>query len=679
MKTILIFLVFVYSVSFGQLSRPFYIQIDDSIPNEFKFNVPELSEKLYARIPENTKNGIQEQMSCVFACEAGYQVSRFIYGGNIYYQQNELSDYLNDVLKKVIPDELKNDTSLKVFLHANGSYNAFIFPTGHMFINIGLITEIPDEATLAAIMAHELAHYYLHHALHVYFASETGMMDFGLLGKTDKVLDKYSSKQELSADSLAIRWLRNSDYNIGGMIQCFEIGEMIENNYQNKIEQLLYVKEGDHPSSDIRRGKLLAYYNKFKNDTGAYYLVSEKKFQKFQKDVKPEILHCLLYNFQYTSCIERAFKYHIYEPYNVVYLRYILEAIRRDCYLDATLWNQNFITCNIFENTTMNNTQNRKKMKDNLFVTPNYKLLSIRTEDTEKILAKFYWNGDPKFKTNEEAFNYFYKICQTFNDHESVLTNALSFTQDTIYRNIFLKKYLAFDDAKYKEYAKCLLKDSLLESLQPNKLIVLTDFRAQIRYAKETVSIQSCTYNNNSFFCALIDSVAKKRGVNKCLYLPELKNNNLKDYKLFAELQTFSFMPIISKGAKAEIQILGPEYWDIFKRYGINYLEFLNCKVLEDKKWDKKIATFYEGQNTNFINLASEKYHTCSVENYISQVRMVQNKTSQYAFFNGSRSLNSSGILLDQIIEEILTQLDLKDKGLLKYDNYIKEMKNTRY
>jgi hypothetical protein len=680
MKTFLVLLVFLSgSVSLAQISTPFEISHDDSIPSRYKFDASKLSEQLYAQIPAESKKGIHDQMSHVFSCNVAYNVANYIYSGRIYYHQNELTDYINEVLQKVLPAELKNDTLIKAYLVANGSFNAFMMPTGHMFVNIGLITEIPDEATLAAIMAHEVAHYYLHHSLYRYFASESGMRDFGLLGRSNKVINKYSSRNELSADSLAIHWLKDSDYNIDGIMRCFEITDMVEKNYQNKREEIIKIKDGDHPESEIRLEKLKNYYNKYKTDSGAYFLVSEKKLKKFQNDIKSEVLKCLLNDAQYNSCIERAFKYHLYEPYNVIYLRYLLEAIRRSCYLDATLWSQNFITNSIYENLVVNSVTSRKKMKDDLFVNPRYNLLGITPTDAENIKAKFYWNGEPKFKTNEQAFNYFYKICQSFGDHESVLTNALSFVDDTVYRNKCLKKYITFSDAKYKEYAGYLLKDSLLQSLQPKKMIVLSDFNAQIRYGNETVSVKSCIYDDNNFFKALIDSIAKKRGINKSLNLSELKSYDLKNYNIILELQDFSYYPISSKGNKAEIQLLNPEFWQFFKNNGINKIEFLNCTLLEDKKWDKNMSSFLEGQNADLEKIVTEKYHTCSVQNSISQVRMEKNKTSQYYYYDGSISLSTNDPLQNELISEILTQFSLKDKASVKYDNWIKEMNNTRY
>src|SRR5207249_4773397 len=42
--------------------------------------------------------------------------------------------------------------------------NAFAFPGGFLYVNSGLILAAPDEAELAAVMAHEIAHIAARHA-----------------------------------------------------------------------------------------------------------------------------------------------------------------------------------------------------------------------------------------------------------------------------------------------------------------------------------------------------------------------------------------------------------------------------------------------------------------------------------------------------------------------------------
>ena len=47
---------------------------------------------------------------------------------------------------------------------AQKEINAFALPGGPMFVNIGTITAAKDEAELAGVMSHEMAHVYMQHS-----------------------------------------------------------------------------------------------------------------------------------------------------------------------------------------------------------------------------------------------------------------------------------------------------------------------------------------------------------------------------------------------------------------------------------------------------------------------------------------------------------------------------------
>src|SRR5438094_3455966 len=63
--------------------------------------------------------------------------------------------------------------------------NAFALPGGPMFVNIGTLTAADNEAELAGVMAHEMAHVYMQHS--VKQASKQSMTQ-GLLGVLGSVL-----------------------------------------------------------------------------------------------------------------------------------------------------------------------------------------------------------------------------------------------------------------------------------------------------------------------------------------------------------------------------------------------------------------------------------------------------------------------------------------------------------
>ncbi|MEI6122505.1 MAG: M48 family metallopeptidase [Bacteroidota bacterium] len=630
---------------------------------------------IYAGVPDNLKKGIFEKMSYVFSCQASYEISKIIGSGDIYSNWPGFETYLNEVLQKIMPAELQQDTMIHAYIVQDGSYNAFMTPTGHMFVNIGLFSHIPDEATLAAVFTHELAHYYFKHSLLTYIADQTGKFDLGLLGTPEKVYNHYSIKFELQADSMGMRWLQRTNYKLLGMMNAFEIGERLENNMLSLSETDFKIDENDHPTSGMRYNRLLNYYNKFKDKPGEFFLVSEQKFNKYKEEAKPEILRCLLDNYQYYACIENAFKFHIFDPNNSVYIHYLVDAIRRKCYMDINLWKENFITNRYYDTLLVNNIMTKKKMQRNLFESFNTQILPMSAQDAQNVKAKYYWNGDAKFKTYEEAFEFYFRLSQAFKDHECMLLDALSYSDDKASQNLLLQRYLNYNDIDHREFAETLLKDTLIQKLSTKKLIVLNRFETVVRLGQEDIPVPSFTSETPAYLKSILDSVVSGNANYKPLYLPSLKETNMSDYKLFCALEELSYTIQISKGQRAYAYILNPDYWDLFRKYDVKEIEFLNCFYFDDRKSEKLIDAFKNATDSDFKSIFSSPYNNDYLEVFISSFRVTAEKISKYVYDAGSIKLDGKGTAYEKIIAEIKNQMTKKEKEARQYYNYMSGIK----
>ncbi|MGB0176567.1 MAG: M48 family metallopeptidase, partial [Owenweeksia sp.] len=178
-------------------------QVSSAAP-DLNLDVSVLREHIYAGVPADLKYDRWDRRTYRFADIAANQISDLINSGAIYTDQPWLEAYLNKIMGQVLPPELKNDSIIHAYIIADASYNAFMTPSGSMFVNIGLIAEAPDEASIASVLAHEIAHYYKQHSLNGYVKAESG--DFRSVLFRNNAESRFSIQNEFEADSLAMHW-----------------------------------------------------------------------------------------------------------------------------------------------------------------------------------------------------------------------------------------------------------------------------------------------------------------------------------------------------------------------------------------------------------------------------------------------------------------------------------------
>jgi predicted Zn-dependent protease len=77
-----------------------------------------------------------------------------------------LEDYLADVARRLIPPgTLDAGVTPSIHVLINPSLNAFAYPTGAIYVHSGLLARLENEAQLATVLAHEIAHIVHRHAI----------------------------------------------------------------------------------------------------------------------------------------------------------------------------------------------------------------------------------------------------------------------------------------------------------------------------------------------------------------------------------------------------------------------------------------------------------------------------------------------------------------------------------
>jgi predicted Zn-dependent protease len=156
--------------------------------------------------------------------------------------------------------------------------NAFAIPGGHVFVYTGLILAVRNEAELAGVLAHELAHITKRHGIERLLNGKAADFAAGLILGDSSVVKKVvlglaflkmSRNDEYEADSCSIEYLISSGYNPNGMRDFLK---MLAERSSWRFEPLSTHPEGEkrmEAANDIIRSRATV-------DTSAALLYRER-------------------------------------------------------------------------------------------------------------------------------------------------------------------------------------------------------------------------------------------------------------------------------------------------------------------------------------------------------------------------------------------------------------------
>ena len=201
-----------------------------------------------------------------------------------------ITEYVNRVGQNVV---LNSDAKIPFTIKVIDSdeVNAFALPGGFFFINKGLILAAENEAELAGVMAHEIAHVAARHAMEN--AGKGQFLGYGLLagilltgGIGAMVLQntagiaqalaffKFSRGAEEEADKLGVQYLYAAGYDPTAMSTMFEKLAAKNQKKPGTLSKLF----STHPQSIERRNSSLALVARFPEKEE--YVISTSEFQR---------------------------------------------------------------------------------------------------------------------------------------------------------------------------------------------------------------------------------------------------------------------------------------------------------------------------------------------------------------------------------------------------------------
>jgi predicted Zn-dependent protease len=174
-----------------------------------------------------------------------------------------IAEYVNRVGQNLVRNsDAKVPFTIKVI--DSEEVNAFALPGGFFFVNSGLILKADNEAELAGVMAHEIAHVAARHGTRQATRGEIaqlatiplifmgGWTGYGIRQAASLVLPMsyltFSREFESEADMLGLQYMYKTGYDPGAFVDFFEKIESLEKKKPGTMAKVF----STHPPTDAR-------------------------------------------------------------------------------------------------------------------------------------------------------------------------------------------------------------------------------------------------------------------------------------------------------------------------------------------------------------------------------------------------------------------------------------------
>ncbi len=207
----------------------------------------------------------------------------------------DVSSYVQNIVNQIIASpkvNYRNTFNYQVtIINRNDIVNAFATPGGRIYVYTGLLKFLDNEATLAGVLAHEVAHCERRHATkRLTKAYGVSLLLDVVLGKNPSTLEtiaanllvglaflKNSRDDEYEADEYAYQYLKTTVWYPGSLIFFFDKVK------QNEGSSFLEVLLSTHPLSQDRIDKLNKKIQEDKLPAPTENNLFQTRYQNFKK------------------------------------------------------------------------------------------------------------------------------------------------------------------------------------------------------------------------------------------------------------------------------------------------------------------------------------------------------------------------------------------------------------
>jgi len=335
---IAIVLLLSFQCAFSQSAyRP--LQCSGEIPEEFRSLTSSKVQKAKAEDRTNERTKQERKSIDEFLLRNNYVIDELLSSGKILFG-DPVTQYINEVADALLEDNPALRSKLRFYTVKSADANAFATNQGIIFVTLGLLAQIENEAQLAFVLSHEIAHFDKAHSINsvlenVKIYNETSTDRYGGTEKRLRLLSTFSKEKEFEADSLGflrfvfsgfdkaqassamdVLYLSSMPYaerEFKPDFLAFDVVEYPTTLRLDSITEFPYDSddyddsESTHPNIRKRKDKLDLMATKSQSASNRNYILPTEKFKSAQLLARDELIHLFVVDNQYIDALYSSY------------------------------------------------------------------------------------------------------------------------------------------------------------------------------------------------------------------------------------------------------------------------------------------------------------------------------------------------------------------------------------
>lgn len=162
------------------------------------------------------RTNLKKKQEKIFLEGIHYSIDELLHSGSVTFG-DPITKYTQAVADRLLTSDPALRSRLRFYTLKSNSVNAFSTDQGIVFVTTGLFSRLENEAQLAFVLAHEIAHYTEKHVVNSF--------DFSMNEAEDDIykLSAYSQDNEFEADAIGLKMFLAAGYNPVAVQSVFDV------------------------------------------------------------------------------------------------------------------------------------------------------------------------------------------------------------------------------------------------------------------------------------------------------------------------------------------------------------------------------------------------------------------------------------------------------------------------